>query len=219
MHHVYCISGLGADFRIFQQLTLHNTVLHPIEWVMPEVAETLPQYAARLATQIKHPKPVLLGVSFGGMLATEISRLIPVQQTIVVSSCKCREELPLWMRTAGTLQLHKLVPYWMVTQFSSLNKYIFDTQSKAEDLYIKQMMLKDTHHQFVKRAVHMILTWQGQAPAENIVHIHGKADKLLLPKKVQANYWLNNAGHFMIWNRAADVSQYIKAVLEKLAHE
>lgn len=216
MHHVYCISGLGADFRIFQQLQLHNATLHPIEWTMPDAGETLPQYAARLAAQIKHPQPVLLGVSFGGMLATEISRIMPVQQTIIISSCKCKQELPAWMRTAGKLRLHKIIPYWMVTQFSSLNKYIFDTQSKAEDLYIKQMMLKDTHHLFVKRAVNMILTWQAQTPAHNIMHIHGRADKLLLPKRVQANYWLNDAGHFMIWNRADEVSQYINAILDSL---
>lgn len=218
MHQVYCISGLGADFRIFKHLQLRNAALLPVEWTMPYAGETLPHYAARMAAQIKHPQPILLGVSFGGMLATEISRILPVRQTIIVSSCKCRQELPTWMRTAGKLRLHKLIPYWMVTQFSSLNKFIFDTRSKAEELYIKQMMLKDTHHQFLNRAVDMILTWQAKPPTQNIIHIHGKTDKLLLPKNVQANFWLDDAGHFMIWNRADEISQYINSILDELEY-
>lgn len=148
--HVYCFSGLGADFRIFARLRLHNAHLLPIEWHMPLAKETLPEYALRLASQIIHPNPVLLGVSFGGMLVTEIAKQIPYEKAIIVSSCKTRHELPWYLRGAGRLGLHKVVPYEIVTNVPALNRFIFDSRSKAEDLYLKKMMLRQTHVQFIR---------------------------------------------------------------------
>lgn len=209
--HIYCIAGLGADFRIFANLRLHNVELHPIEWLMPEPGETLAAFAGRLSQQIQHPNPILLGVSFGGMLATEISRQLPVHKTIIVSSCKARRELPAYMRAAGRLRLHKVIPYWWVTQSKVLNRFIFDTRSNAEDLYLKKMMLQQTHVLFIRRCVDMILGWQQNSNADHVVHIHGSHDKLLLPGTVNATHWIEGGGHFMIWNMAAEISRLINS--------
>ena len=214
-NHIYCISGLGADFRIFSKIHIENSILHPISWQMPEKGEDLPHFAQRLAGQIHHDNPTLLGVSFGGMLATEISKIIPVKNTIVVSSAKCREELPVYMRAAGNLKLHKVAPYWLVTQSKYLSRFIFDVRSRDEELYIKQMMLKETDLTFLQRSVDMILRWQSHEYPETVVHIHGDKDKLLLPGSVKAKYLVKDGGHFMIWNMADAVSKIIADELNK----
>lgn len=215
-YHIYCISGLGADFRIFANLHIPHAVLHPIEWLMPEAGEALPAFAARLSHQIFHPNPILLGVSFGGMLATEISNLLPVQKTIIVSSAKSRPELPWYMRVAGRMRLHKVVPYWLVAHNKALNRFIFDTRSKAEELYLKKIMLQQTDSLFIRRSVDMILRWQRTSPPDNIIHIHGQTDKLLLPGQVRATHWIPQGGHFMVWNMAAQVSAIIHSELAGL---
>lgn len=214
-HHIYCISGLGADFRIFQKLQIADAEMHPIEWTIPEPGETLPEFAKRLSAQIQHEDPILLGVSFGGMLATEISKVKKVKATFVVSSCKRRSELPAYLRLAGKLRLHQVVPYWLATKSRRLNRFIFDPRSKAEELYLKQLMLKHSNPVFLQRAVHMILTWQNAAVPGGIIHIHGRKDKLLTPKNVQANFWINDGGHFMIWNKAPEISRCIAEMLHE----
>jgi pimeloyl-ACP methyl ester carboxylesterase len=214
-HHIYCISGLGADFRIFSKIAVHNAVLHPVTWQMPEKGEDLPHFAQRLAGQIVHDNATLLGVSFGGMLATEISKIRPVHKTIIVSSAKCRSELPVYMRAAGNAKLHKIAPYWLVTRSKYLSRFIFDVRSLDEELYLKQMMLKDTDITFIQRAVDMILRWQRYDYPDSIVHIHGDRDKLLFPGSVKANYLVKDGGHFMIWNMANAVSKIIADELNK----
>jgi pimeloyl-ACP methyl ester carboxylesterase len=65
---IYCISGLGADYRVFQKLVFPSDyhVVH-VEWIQPEIRETLSSYALRLLKQIDNSKPfILIGLSFGG---------------------------------------------------------------------------------------------------------------------------------------------------------
>jgi pimeloyl-ACP methyl ester carboxylesterase len=214
--HIYCISGLGADFRIFSKLNIPGAELHGINWQMPDERDTLPDFAAKLAGQIKHDDAILLGVSFGGMLTVEIDKILPVRKAIIISSCKTRKELPAYFRAAGNLGIHKVFPYRSVTQSNRLNRFIFDTRSREEELYLKRMMLADTQVEFIRRSVNMILTWQNQQYPGNVVHIHGKADRLLLPGFVHADYWIEGGGHFMIWNLADRVSQIIAREIEKL---
>lgn len=209
MQHIYCISGLGADFRIFSKLQMKEATLHPIEWKMPEAEDTLVSFAQKLSLQIIHPNPVLLGVSFGGMLATEMAKFLPVQKTIIVSSCKLRAELPAYMRAAGRVGLHKAIPFWTVTQSKHLNRFIFDTRSREEELYLKRMMLAETNVQFIRRSVNMILNWRNTEKPSSLVHIHGDCDKLLLPGTVHPDYWVKKGGHFMIWNMADKISEIL----------
>jgi pimeloyl-ACP methyl ester carboxylesterase len=211
MHqHIYCISGLGADFRIFEKLNIQRATLHPIQWEVPSAEDTLATYANKLSTQIVHPNAILLGVSFGGMLATEISKIVDVQKTIIVSSCKQRNELPLFLRTAGKLRLHKAFPFWLVARSNAISKLIFDTRSQAEALMLKRIMLQQSDLTFLKRSVHMILNWQATQAPENIIHIHGKKDRLLTPFGIRPKYWISNGGHFMIWNEAEQISTIIQ---------
>jgi pimeloyl-ACP methyl ester carboxylesterase len=214
MQHIYCIPGLGADFRLFSKIKVEHATLHPVEWQMPGPNDTLVSFAEKLSVQIMHPNPVLLGVSFGGMLATEIAKAHAVKKVIIVSSCKVRAELPAYMRAAGRAGLHKALPYWAVTQNKHLNRFIFDTRSREEELYLKRMMLADTHAQFLKRSVNMILNWKNMERPPSLVHIHGDRDKLLLPGPVHADYWVKNGGHFMIWNMANEISAILNRELE-----
>jgi len=220
MHHIYCFSGLGADGRIFRQLTLAGASLHFIHWTMPAAGQSLASYAQSLAVQITEPRVVLLGVSFGGMLATELTRLgqagqlpFAIEKTIVISSCKSRHELPLLLRVAGRLRLHKLVPYRLFLGVNGLNRFLFDPKTKAEELYLKRMMLKDTQLVLIKRFVHMILTWPYAPPPPGIVHLHGTADRLLIYRRLHTDFELKGAGHFMVWNRAQEVSDIVNGVL------
>jgi pimeloyl-ACP methyl ester carboxylesterase len=211
--HIYCISGLGADFRIFSKLEIPGAILHPIGWEMPNQQDDMCSFAAKLSKQIQHPNPILLGVSFGGMLTTEIAKIVPIEKAIIVSSCKTRKELPWYMRSAGKVGLHKVVPYGLITQNQLLSRFIFDTRSRQEELYLKQMMLKQTQAEFIKRSVDMIVNWQNSNYPENLCHIHGSTDKLLLPGFIKPHYWVKGGGHFMIWNRADEVSRLIQQEL------
>jgi pimeloyl-ACP methyl ester carboxylesterase len=223
MHHVYCISGLGADHRLFKKLKIENAELHFIHWELPDENDDMHSYALKLARQISHPEIILIGVSFGGMLATEINRFftqpnvadlpVTIKKTILVSSCKNRIEFPKLMLLAAKLRLHKAVPYNLVLRNNALNRFAFDLKSKEEELYLKRMMLRENDVRFIKRSIDIIFKWQSDSPG-NLVHIHGTGDRLLTPGNIKADHWIEGGGHFMVWNRAAEISNIINEILK-----
>src|SRR5689334_14169109 len=98
MNNVYFISGLGADKRAFSFLDLSfcNPVF--IEWIEPVEKETLKEYAIRLRSLIPDNDPIIVGVSFGGMLVTEMAKKDLNVKGIVISSSKTRKEFPVILR-------------------------------------------------------------------------------------------------------------------------
>ena len=89
--HIYCMPGLAASSKIFEfiNFTDDRFVLHYLEWLEPKNQnETIVDYARRYLDLITHQLPVLIGVSFGGILVQEISRLLDVRKVIIISSVK-----------------------------------------------------------------------------------------------------------------------------------
>ena len=75
---IYCIPGLGIDCRIFQKLNLSSITLKELNYHHIDKDVSLEEYAAQIAAKIKHKKPVIMGMSLGGIMAIEISKIIPV---------------------------------------------------------------------------------------------------------------------------------------------
>src|SRR5258705_1104375 len=100
MRPIYCISGLGADEKVFINLQMKGHEMKYIPWLRPNKKERLDAYAKRMAEYIKHDSPVLLGVSFGGMMGIEIAKQMRLQKLIIISSIKSDNELPRWMKIA-----------------------------------------------------------------------------------------------------------------------
>ena len=86
MKTIYCISGLGADERAFSKLKVDGYALKVINWLIPEPNETIEHYASRMRAGITEENPVLMGLSFGGMMCTEIAKQIPVSKIIIISN-------------------------------------------------------------------------------------------------------------------------------------
>ncbi|HEX3933463.1 MAG TPA: hypothetical protein VHW43_02210, partial [Puia sp.] len=110
MPTVYCISGLGADEHIFDGLDVPGVHWSHLPWVMPEGDETIEAYAGRMKAGIGEEAPILLGVSFGGMMAIEIAKWRPAAKVIIVSSIRHRRQLPFPIKMTGYLGLGKWTP-------------------------------------------------------------------------------------------------------------
>ena len=89
---IYFVSGLGADQRVFQKLKLSGYQAIHIQWVEPESQESIAEYTQRLISQIKSEKPIIIGLSFGGIIAVEIAKQIKTEKVILISSTKNQQE-------------------------------------------------------------------------------------------------------------------------------
>ena len=103
--------GMAASPKIFEFIDLPDKFeIFCLSWTTPKHDELLSDYAKRMCNKVKHKNPVLLGVSFGGILVQEMAKYISVHQIIIISSIKAKEELPLPMIVAKRTNVHKLLP-------------------------------------------------------------------------------------------------------------
>jgi pimeloyl-ACP methyl ester carboxylesterase len=201
MKNVYFFSGLGADERVFQFLNLSfcNPVF--IKWNLPLKNECIENYAAKLLVQIQEKNPVLVGVSFGGMMAIEVAKLITIEKIIIISSAKTRFEIPFYFRFLGKANAHKIIPTSFLKSFKNLNQFIFGVDSFKEQQLLNEI-IQDTHPDFLKWAIDKIVHWQNKIIPSNITHIHGTNDRILPLKYISADFIIQNGGHFMIVNQS-----------------
>ncbi len=175
---VYFISGLGADERVFYKLNIPDVEPIYIQWIEPLKNEELASYATRLSVQVMDENPIVLGLSFGGIVAVEIAKQIPVKKLVLLSTVKTLNEIPVIYRLAGKLGLHRLLPPTLLKVANPISDYLFGAFGKADKLLLKNI-LKDTDSIFLKWAINSIVRWQNIKYPEHFIHIHGTSDRIL----------------------------------------
>ncbi len=209
---IYFISGLGADKRVFVNLRIDGPQKH-IEWEQPLKNESLQDYSRRLIRQIDSTSEVILiGVSFGGVIAQEIARLIPVKKLIIISSIKNENEMDWKLRLVGRLNLHKPFPASVLKFFNKLTAdYYFGIRSKEESKLL-QRIISDTDPVFMVWAIDRLMHWRNSS-ATVFLHIHGTDDRIFPFGPVRNAVPVLKGGHLMILNRAEVISGLINDYL------
>ena len=211
---VYMISGLGADERVFYKLKLlkgYDPVF--LGWQKPQAGETFEDYALKLAEGINSSEPfVLLGVSMGGMIASELSLKLHPAKTILISSYPDNSCFPPLFNWARDTRAYRFVPpSWF--KHGSVAKRIFTAEEPEDKKLIKQQ-IKDCDNDFLKWSIPAILNWQRREPGENIIRIHGARDEVLpLKGKKDGVYIIPKAGHMMILTHAAEINKILHDLL------
>jgi pimeloyl-ACP methyl ester carboxylesterase len=209
---VYFISGLGADKRAFSFLDLSFCEPVFIEWIKPLKNESLQGYALRLKEQIKESGAIIVGVSFGGMLATEIAKTDSTAKIIIISSNKIKKEFPKIFLTGKYLPVYKWLPSSILKKGAIMRSLFFSPKGENQKK-IFQQILKDTDTNFTKWAVYSILHWQNDVIPGNVTHIHGASDKLLPYRLVKADYTIKDGTHLMIMNQPEEISGLLKKLI------
>jgi pimeloyl-ACP methyl ester carboxylesterase len=213
MKTIYCISGLGADERAFSKLDIKGYQLKVIGWLLPLPGETLPQYAMRMCQSITEEEPILMGLSFGGMLCTEIAKQVPVKKVIIISSIKSSEELPLWMKTVARLKLNQVLPMRSTRLTQPVQNRMLGI-STAEEKKLVYEYRKKVPMLYTNWAINQALNWKNDWMHPKTWHIHGDQDNMFPIKYIKPSFVIKNGGHFMIMNKAAEVSYCINAILQ-----
>ncbi|SCX96272.1 Pimeloyl-ACP methyl ester carboxylesterase [Nonlabens sp. Hel1_33_55] len=201
MTQVYFMPGMAASPLIFENVFLPQDQfeVHLMDWIIPEPKESLASYCNRLLEQIDHENPVLIGVSFGGVIVQELAKLIKVSKLIIISSVKTHHEFPRRMRLARKTGLHKLLPTSLMGNFDQLSKYGMSIAPKKMEMYKRYLNLNDPR--YLDWALDAIIQWQQEKPMEGIVHIHGSADPVFPIKYIEGCIIVDGGTHVMIINR------------------
>lgn len=210
---VYFLSGLGADKTVFQFLDLEYCEPIFISWIKPLQNETLVSYALRLKDHYKvSDDAIICGLSFGGMLATEIAKEFSTSKVILISSSKTKYELPPVYRLGKYFSMHNFTPAPIQRWFMLTIKNSFGLKTSR---YIKvyEELIKNADVDFNKWAVTALVNWNNTHVPGNITHIHGTTDKILPYKYVKCNYTIKQGGHLMIMEQASLISELLQNII------
>lgn len=210
---VYLLPGLGANAHAFDKLNFFGYERKGIEWLKPKANEDLPKYAKRLAKQIEDPEnSMLCGLSFGGIVAVELAKILPIEKTIIISSVKTRKEFPNTIKMARALPLHKLFKANTIGKFQFWYWFPFGKTSNQDKALIKGMV-DVMDGPFTDWCANQAVYWKNKVVPKNLYHIHGTADRIFPFFHIKNYYKVKGGTHFMIINRAEEINQYIKEIL------
>ncbi|NNG10472.1 MAG: alpha/beta hydrolase [Arenibacter sp.] len=212
--HVYLMPGMAANPSIFENIHLpeETFVIHYLDWILPEKGISLEDYALKMCSYIKHKDVILVGVSFGGILVQEMSKLITVRKVIIISSVKDNTELPKRMIFAKYTNMHKLLPTGLVNNVELLAKYAFgETVTKRLALYEQYLSIRDKY--YLDWSIHNIVNWKQSSPMKNIVHIHGEKDPVFPIGHIKDCINVKNGTHTMIIHRFRWFNEHLPTII------
>lgn len=213
---VYLFPGEGSDERIFSKISFDTNyrVVH-VSLPAPEEGARMKEYAMAISPQIDTSGSyIFIGVSFGGMICSELADYMKPKKIIIISSAKCRSELPHRYRFQRIIPINKLIPEKLV---KSGARFLQPIVEPDRDLHaeIFNSMLASKSPTYYKRTVNLILNWKRDKPHSNIIHIHGTNDHTLPIRNIKADYVIEGGSHMMTLTRGKEINALIQTILQK----
>jgi hypothetical protein len=209
---IYLFPGQGADCRLFKYIEFPYDTIH-LKFPIPEKKTTLREYAHGFIPWIDTDRPfILIGVSLGGMICSELADTLEPEITIVISSAKYRAELPGRYKFQKTIPLNKIIPKGMTKWGAKVLAPIVEPARK-QDTETFRSMIEAKDPAYIKRTVDMVINWDKEGYDDSIIHIHGDKDHTLPHRKVRYDYLVENGTHMMVYIRGDEVSKLINEIL------
>ena len=227
------VSGLAADENIFQrQIGVFRDVI-PVTWVEANPADTLEDYADKLAASIADRVGDRLcyvaGLSLGGMLAPMIAQHFDTKACILIATIRKPSEFPVRFRALYFLcrNMPRLITagHFIAKCFSLCLMPLVRRFCSPERVIILQQHFDGKSRLFAQQ-LRMLFTWALDPkswrhdftfdPSERypfpLYQIHGKRDRVLKCDNTKPDKTIDG-GHVLPLFRADEVNRYIESVM------
>lgn len=214
----YFLPGLGADHRLFSGLDILEPSEHP-SYICAQEGETLSHYCERLQKAIGYTEEdVIVGFSFGGICALEMSKHLRPKLIVMISSSRS------YHGNTWTFKLQaKMLKFVPDIVLASATKYLFpivfnsDPLLSAAQKHLIKEMGRDLNIPFFRWAAEACATWKGDfgqfPPPSPLVVIHGENDPIIPKEELDDVVVIEGGLHLIQYTHAKKVQ---KVVLEHL---
>ncbi|MEQ1744021.1 MAG: alpha/beta hydrolase [Saprospiraceae bacterium] len=214
MKKIFFISGLGANELAFSKVGNVDFEKVMIKWIPCDKKEDLESYALRLIDGYKiKDNDIVVGLSFGGLLAQKISNITGQRNVILISSFRDKNDLRFPFRQALYAGLQKLflpirVPWVDELVANMLNSGTSDSKSVLKE------MLKITDYRLMKWSLQQIATTNGLLNKDVVLYnIIGDRDRIVRLWKNDTTFLIKGGSHFMVYDRSEEVTKIIRHIV------
>lgn len=208
----YFIGGFAADIRLFrhQLETIPAAVYLPFP--QPEQTDTLESYALKFIPLIDRDQAFnLVGQSMGGLIVMELIKHIHAEKIILISSVKCRAEMPRKFNLLRKSGLYRFVPGSFLIKGIELGTLLVPEMTRCKGLRrICIDMTRQNSAAFLQWCTRAIMLWKGAQPQRtDIIHIHGTKDKMFPVKQLKNIIPVTGGSHLMLLSRAEEMTNIL----------
>ena len=215
-NHIYMMPGLAASSMVFENIDIKNPdyCIHRLDWIQPKVNESLKSFCRRFSKKIIHKNPILLGVSFGGIIVQEIDKIINAKRVIIVSSVKTDLEFPMVFKIARDYGLNNALPFGMFDNAINISmKLNINKLYRRIDLAERYLTERDEY--YLEWSVKSLLNWRQDKFRQDIIHINGDKDKVFPINNISNCITIRGGRHEMIILRAKWFNENLVKLIEE----
>lgn len=211
---IHLLPGLGADHRLFSRFLTGLPGRHVHDWPRMGTGAGLRRFAEVMADRVDIQRPhALVGVSMGGMVAQEMAAITRPLHTIIISSWKGPQEMPLHIRSLRGTRPERLITGAMLRHLMPMVRWQMGVETPDETALLEEFMHVHTVEQ-IKVQVAAVLDWEGpRRSVQGLVHIHGDHDRLMPVGLVEGARIVKGGTHFMVFSKALQVERIVREVL------
>jgi pimeloyl-ACP methyl ester carboxylesterase len=171
-----------------------------------------------MCERINHKNPILIGVSFGGVLVQEMAKYIDCKKVIIISSVKSNEELPKHMKLAQLTNAHRLLPTQWIKNIETFALFVLGKgiQRRFEH-YTRYLSERDP--EYLNWAIDRLVKWNRNVPDQSIIHIHGARDSVFPLKNIKDPFIKIDGDHAIILTKSDWFNKNLPKIMsDNLAH-
>jgi pimeloyl-ACP methyl ester carboxylesterase len=214
---VVLIPGLGTDCRIFDKALkdFDENALIKVNYDLKLIgnAQSLSDYAKRIANTFELDRyngdVSIIGMSLGGLVAIELSKILNHKTIVIISSIKSEKEAPFFLKLARFFRIYYFVPVWFSRIIIPVIGFIAGTLNR-DGYKLYKLMLQEWESKKFIWARRAALNWENKYVPSKLVHIHGSKDELFCYKKIKPTYLIKGGRHNMILDRSEEISEILK---------
>ena len=213
--HVYCMPGMAANSKIFEHIRLPKPyVIHLLDWIDPQQNESLQSYSSRLCKKITYNQPVLIGVSFGGIIVQEMSKIISCKKVIIISSVKSYYEFPIHILLGRKSKAYKYFPTQWVDKTEDFIGFVFGP-SMRKRMKLHKFYLSVRDKNYLDWALHNFFQWNREEADPDVIHIHGSHDALFPVSNLKNYISVPGGTHALILIKAPWLNKHLPELISK----
>ena len=213
---IYWIPGMCADAKIFEPYIkdLSNFQHKVFNWYEPKsLNQDLSSYSDYFVSEIVDENPIIVGVSFGGLVALKMAKKVSFSKIILLSSMANYQAKPFLFKALHKMGLARIVSYLCA---SNLERFLTFYYGKK---YSKQKKLYDTflpyrNKKYLFWAFIQNIIWMGKTNlSPNLYSIHGENDEIFPIGQNHYDHLVEKASHVMIVTHQKTIKKQIKEIV------
>ncbi|HBE70123.1 MAG TPA: hypothetical protein DDW52_18400 [Planctomycetaceae bacterium] len=198
------LPGMSSSYPVFGRVLPLLSESMVIEYPEPVHGDSLCDYAARIAANVSQDS-IVVGVSFGGMLAIEISHVINPAGCVVISSIAHSSEFPNWMKAfrviGGRATTH------LMNSAGHLSNWV--PQTCRSNTTAQMTRLAGEKGRWHRWAIRAVLDWKPPSISTRMLRMHGDADQTFPIRNISADIVIRDGRHALPVSHPSEVAKAI----------